>query len=118
MPFAQWLQCKMEQHNFSNYRIAKMAGVHQSTVSNWLAGSKPQAEKEKLVRKAISDYEKGFFSEAEREKQGIKKDLPQMGEISKEALIAATENTDDMDTLYAILDVVNKKIQAKVRGEK
>lgn len=57
MHFAQWLQSKMEQHNFSNYRIAKMAGVHQSTVAGWLAGSKPQAEKEKTVRNAIEDYE-------------------------------------------------------------
>lgn len=57
MPFAQWLQGKMEQHGLSNYRIAKMAGVHQSTVANWLSGAKPQAEKEKLVRKAIGDYE-------------------------------------------------------------
>lgn len=84
MPFAQWLQCKMEQHDFSNYRIAKMAGVHQSTVSNWLAGSKPQAEKEKLVRKAISDYENEFSIEAEREKQGIKKDpVPEGTEVEK-----------------------------------
>lgn len=81
MPFAQWLQCKMEQHGLSNYRVAKMAGVHQSTVSNWLAGSKPQAEKEKLVRKAISDYENEFPVKDEQEKQGIKKDLP-VGEVS------------------------------------
>lgn len=57
MTFAQWLQSKMEQHGFSNYRIAKMAGVHQSTVSNWLSGSKPQVDKERLVRRAIGDYE-------------------------------------------------------------
>lgn len=61
MPFAQWLQSKMEQYGFSNYRIAKMAGVHQSTVANWLSGSKPQAEKEKIVRQSINEYEKSIL---------------------------------------------------------
>lgn len=70
MPFAQWLQSKMEKHGFSNYRIAKMAGVHQSTVSNWLSGTKPQAEKEKIVRQAISDYE---LTLSETDSPGIKK---------------------------------------------
>lgn len=63
MPFAQWLQNKIAQHNFTNYRIAKMAGVHQSTVANWLAGAKPQAEKEKLVRQAISEYEESLLAD-------------------------------------------------------
>lgn len=108
MPFAQWLQCKMEQHDFSNYRIAKMAGVHQSTVSNWLAGSKPQAEKEKLVRKAISDYENEFSIEAEREKQGIKKDpVPEGTEVSesKRKLLALVDGMTDehCDKMYELI---------------
>lgn len=90
MPFAQWLQNKISQHGFTNYRIAKMAGVHQSTVANWLSGAKPQAEKEKLVRQAISEYEESILGEnnmvshlldEERAKHdpGIKKDPATMG---------------------------------------
>lgn len=93
MPFAQWLQSKMEKHGFSNYRIAKMAGVHQSTVSNWLSGTKPQAEKEKIVRQAISDYE---LTLSETDSPEIKKSLA----LSSEGLPAG----------YARLNPENKAI--------
>lgn len=63
MQFAQWLQSKIDEHGFTNYRIAKMAGVHQSTVAGWLAGSRPQLEKEQLVRRAISEYERANGAE-------------------------------------------------------
>lgn len=95
MPFAQWLQSKMDQYGFSNYRIAKMAGVHQSTVANWLAGAKPQAEKEKLVRQSISEYEKSM-SETD---PGIKKDTAQL--------------SDDDETTKALLDFARNGSQAQ-----
>lgn len=96
MTFAQWLQKKMEQHGFSNYRIAKMAGVHQSTVAGWLAGSKPQAEKEKIVRKAISDYE---ISSGETADQSAKKQPTVSGGLSgiDPELIEFLSTADDDD---------------------
>lgn len=70
MSFAQWLQSKIDLHGFTNYRIAKMAGVHQSTVAHWLMGAKPQAEKESLIRQAISEYEKSLSGSSD---ESIKK---------------------------------------------
>lgn len=33
----------------SNYRLAKLIGVHQSTIKNWKNGTKPQPEHMKLL---------------------------------------------------------------------
>lgn len=71
MTFAQWLQEKMGEHGFSNYRIAKMAGVHQSSVAGWLSGAKPQAEKEILVRNAIRDYEEKLGSPSPKKSPAV-----------------------------------------------
>lgn len=57
MPFDQWLQERIDQYGLSKYKIAKMAGVHTSTVTNWLSGTKPQVEKERAVRSAIHEWE-------------------------------------------------------------
>lgn len=70
MPFDQWLQSKMTQHDFSKYRIAKMAGVHQSTVAGWLSGSKPQPQKEELVRQAMREYENSKESDLTGDEKG------------------------------------------------
>lgn len=119
MPFAQWLQNKIAQHNFTNYRIAKMAGVHQSTVANWLAGAKPQAEKEKLVRQAISEYEESLLADhtpvnglIEQEREKHKKIPATMGgEPSQEQLKAVIRNTNDMALLLALSEEITTKMR-------
>lgn len=92
MSFAQWLQIKMDQHGFTNYRIAKMAGVHQSTVANWLSGAKPQAEKEKLVRLAVAEYESAFCRS-----ESIKKERPAQGGTLSPEQQAAWDLLQKMD---------------------
>lgn len=47
------------------------------------------------------------------EKQGIKKEPPQTGEAKKADLVQRIRDTDDEDTLYAALDEINRKLQAR-----
>lgn len=42
MDFSQWLQDEMEKNKLTEYRLAKLSGVHQSTIKNLLNGAKPQ----------------------------------------------------------------------------
>ena len=60
MEFSQWLQKEMDKRQLTNYRLAKLSGVHQTTIANLLDGKKPQIETERKIREAISrmDYEK------------------------------------------------------------
>lgn len=60
MEFSQWLQQEMDKRQLTNYRLAKLSGVHQTTIANLLDGKKPQIETERKIREAISrmDYEK------------------------------------------------------------
>lgn len=112
MPFAQWLQSKIDLHGFTNYRIAKMAGVHQSTVAHWLMGAKPQAEKENLIRQAISEYEKSLSDNSDG---GIKKDTTVTGDVSELSDLQREawnmlRNMDD-DALRAFITLARAKIK-------
>ena len=49
MDFSQWLQAEMKRLDLTNYRLAKMANVHQTTISNILNGKKPQIETEWII---------------------------------------------------------------------
>lgn len=53
MDFAQWLQSEMDKNGLTEYRIAKLSGVHQTTIKNLLLGAKPQMATEDKIRKAI-----------------------------------------------------------------
>ena len=55
MDFSQWLQAEMKRLDLTNYRLAKISGVHQTTISNILNGKKPQIETERKIRDAISE---------------------------------------------------------------
>ena len=44
MDFSQWLQAEMKRLDLTNYRLAKISSVHQTTISNILNGKKPQIE--------------------------------------------------------------------------
>lgn len=51
--------------------------------------------------------------EQEREKQGIKKDPTQTGEVGKVELLRSLEETDDTKTLLDALDIINRKLQER-----
>ncbi|MDY3692972.1 MAG: hypothetical protein SO072_13545 [Dysosmobacter sp.] len=53
MEFSQWLQQEMDKRQLTNYRLAKLSGVHQSTIANLLGGKNPQIETERKIREAI-----------------------------------------------------------------
>lgn len=56
MEFASWLQMQMDKYNLTKYQIAKISGVHQSTIANWLNGTKAQPEKALIVKKSIEAF--------------------------------------------------------------
>lgn len=58
MEFAKWLNEKMEEHGLTKYQVAKLAGVHQTTVSKILGGAKPQMETERKIKVALESYTK------------------------------------------------------------
>lgn len=50
MAFAENLALLQEQHNETNYRLAKAIGVHQTSIANWKErGIKPHPKHVKLV---------------------------------------------------------------------
>lgn len=53
MNFSQWLQEEMQKNNLTEYRIAKLSGVHQTTIKNLLSGTKPQIGTEEKIKRAI-----------------------------------------------------------------
>lgn len=57
MEFAQWLKEEMSKRGFTNYELAKRAGIHQTTIAGWLDGKKPQREKIDMIRAAFAEYD-------------------------------------------------------------
>lgn len=49
MGFPETLARLQTERQESNYRLAKLIGVHQSTIKNWKNGTKPQPEHMKLL---------------------------------------------------------------------
>ena len=66
MDFSQWLQAEMKRLDLTNYRLAKMANVHQTTISNILNGKKPQIEAERKIKDAISEISSNFQEQKEK----------------------------------------------------
>ena len=58
MEFAKWLKEKMEEYGLTKYQVAKLSGVHQTTVSKILGGTKPQMETERKIKTALDGYKK------------------------------------------------------------
>lgn len=56
MEFASWLQMQMDKYNLTKYQVAKISGIHQSTIANWLNGTKAQPEKALIVKKSIEAF--------------------------------------------------------------
>ena len=66
MDFSQWLQAEMKRLDLTNYRLAKISSVHQTTISNILNGKKPQIETERKIKEAISEISSNFPEKKEK----------------------------------------------------
>ena len=66
MDFSQWLQAEMKRLDLTNYRLAKISGVHQTTISNILNGKKPQIETERKIKDAISEISSNLPEKKEK----------------------------------------------------
>lgn len=66
MDFSQWLQVEMKRLDLTNYRLAKISSVHQTTISNILNGKKPQIETERKIRDAISKISSNLQEQKEK----------------------------------------------------
>lgn len=66
MDFSQWLQAEMKRLDLTNYRLAKISSVHQTTISNILNGKKPQIETERKIRDAISEIRSNLPEKKEK----------------------------------------------------
>ena len=66
MDFSQWLQAEMKRLDLTNYRLAKISSVHQTTISNILNGKKPQIETERKIRDAISKISSNLQEQKEK----------------------------------------------------
>ena len=66
MDFSQWLQAEMKRLDLTNYRLAKISSVHQTTISNILNGKKPQIETERKIRDAISEISSNLPEKKEK----------------------------------------------------
>lgn len=53
MNFVEWLKAQMDRYDFTVYQISKKSGVHQTTIKNWLDGTKPQETKAAAVKVAV-----------------------------------------------------------------
>ena len=49
MNFSEILARLQAERQESNYRLAKLLGVHQSTIKNWKNGTKPQLKHMELL---------------------------------------------------------------------
>ena len=59
MNLSQWLQKEMQKNNLTEYRTAKLSGVHQTTIKNLLSGAKPQIGTEEKIKRAIERINSG-----------------------------------------------------------
>ena len=79
MDFSQWLQDEMEKNKLTEYRVAKLSGVHQSTIKNLLNGAKPQIKTEGKIKIAIEQINKNKQKNPAPETgDGLEKELIQM----------------------------------------
>nr|DAE41394.1 MAG TPA: regulatory protein [Caudoviricetes sp.] len=53
MDFVEWLDAQINRYEFTVYQISKKSGVHQTTIKNWLDGTKPQETKAAAVKAAV-----------------------------------------------------------------
>ena len=66
MEFASWLQAEMGKYNLTKYQVAKISGIHQTTVAKLLGGAKPQMETERKIRNAMQNMSKSLSPKTEQ----------------------------------------------------
>ncbi len=113
MGFAQNLDHLMQSRGMTKYQLAKKLVCHQTSVTNWLEnGTVPQKRTLGAIANLFNISIETLCSD----------DLPDFKQKenptvnsggAKEALLNSVENTDDLETLLAILDAVNKKLQER-----
>lgn len=81
MEFAKWLKEKMEEYGLTKYQVAKLSGVHQTTVSKILGGTKPQMETERKIKTALDGYKKSPSPEGNGPMESYPEDLQRLIEI-------------------------------------
>ena len=73
MGFAENLARLQEQNGESSYRLAKIIGVHQSSIANWKNGIKPHPKHVRLVAEhygvTVADIEDAVRCTAEGRKK-------------------------------------------------
>lgn len=91
--------------------VAIEAKVGKPAVSRWKSGTKPR---DATITK-LAAYFNVPVSElkGETDDPGIKKEPPQTGEAKRADLVQRIRDTDDEDTLYAALDEISRKLQAR-----
>lgn len=71
MNFSEILAQLQAERQESNYRLAKLIGVHQSTIKNWKNGTKPQLKHMELLSEhygvSVEELMKGEDTNASRE---------------------------------------------------
>jgi len=69
--FSEILARLQAERQESNYRLAKLIGVHQSTIKNWKNGTKPQPKHMELLSEhydvPVEELMKGENTDASRE---------------------------------------------------
>lgn len=113
MGFAQNLDSLMQSRGMTKYQLAKEIGCHQTSITNWLEnGTTPQKRTLEAVAAVFGVTSTALCSDAPIVGED-KKENPTASGGAKEILLNSVENTNDMETLLAILDVVNRKLQEK-----
>ncbi len=106
MNFAQILSVLISQYNMSNYRLAKILSVSQSTVANWLSGkTAPSSQKLHEISNVFNvsvDYLLG------RDKNDVS-----LADPTKSELVNMIHMLDNEDTAY-----IKGQIVALLKSEK
>lgn len=94
--------------------VAKELGFPSSSVTQWKKGSTPRpAALHKIAQYFSVPVEHLLSQHVAIENEQKNKPTTDGSELSRDILLNALEGTDDMSTLLAALDVINKKLQEK-----
>lgn len=114
MPFAQNFSFCMEQRGYSAYRLAKILGVSNQGVLNWLEGENVPHKK---TRQKIAEHFGITLAELDGDKlpvlppEGAKKAPDPEIEGGREAVSNFISATNDRAALLAIINEATKKLQ-------
>lgn len=96
--FVKWIEKTLIENDIAKDVFYAESGISTANMSQWRTGDYNPSSKS--VRKA-----EAFFEKKQKENPTV---IPGG---AKEQLLSSVEKTDDLDTLLAILDAVNKKLQ-------